>query len=87
MKYKNCGVCEKTFQGVTFKPGEIHEVDNYITAKNFIRVEDEIESSDFKRKRVGRPPKEDAEVTTEDETKQPASSFNLTEDKKDGEEK
>lgn len=38
MFYKNLAYSEKTFYGVTFKPGEIKEVPGFINDDNFIAV-------------------------------------------------
>ena len=37
MIYKNLSRATKTFYGVTFKPGEIHEVPGYINCTKFVR--------------------------------------------------
>ena len=83
MKYKNCGVWPQTFYGVEFKPGEVHEVPGYITAKNFIWVKDDVESEKLQKKKVGRPAKSQ---NVEEETKQPVSSLTLKKDGKDDDE-
>ena len=61
MKYKNCGYITKEFYGITFNPGDIHEVPGFIAAQHFVRVEDEITSADnaaeISKPRRGRPPK------------------------------
>lgn len=38
MIYKNNSLVQKTFHGVTFKPGDIKEVSGYIHSKGFVRV-------------------------------------------------
>lgn len=38
--YKNISNSVKTFYGVTFKPGETHEVTGHINSPNMIRVKD-----------------------------------------------
>lgn len=37
MFYKNISTAQKTFYGVTFKPGDIKQVPGYINDKGFIR--------------------------------------------------
>ncbi len=37
MIYKNLSRATKTFYGVTFKPGEVHEVPGYINCAKFVR--------------------------------------------------
>lgn len=39
LKYKNIGTVTKTFHGVKFNPGDTKEVNGYINAKSFIRVD------------------------------------------------
>lgn len=39
MLFKNVGSTTKTFFGVEIKPGEIKDVEGYINAKHFIRVD------------------------------------------------
>lgn len=39
LAYKNTSFATKTFYGVTFKPGEIHEVPGYINNPKFIKVD------------------------------------------------
>ena len=79
MRYKNCGLVPQSFYGVTFNPGEEHDVPGYITAKNFIKVFDE-KASQNKRKRVGRPPKDQKDQPSVKETKQPVTSLDNKED-------
>lgn len=38
MIYKNTSTIQKTFHGVTFKPGDIKEVPGYINDRGFVRV-------------------------------------------------
>lgn len=38
MLYKNTSIIQKTFHGVTFKPGEIKDVPGYINNRGFVRV-------------------------------------------------
>ena len=38
-RYKNLSLTTKTFYGVTFKPGEEHDVPGYINVSKFIRVD------------------------------------------------
>lgn len=38
MFYKNTSYITKTFYGVTFKPGEVKEVENFINDSKMIRV-------------------------------------------------
>ena len=59
MKYKNYGLVEQEFYGVTFKPGETHEVPGFIAAKNFVAVYD----VDQPKRKVGRPAKTSTEST------------------------
>ena len=40
MLYKNISLTQKTFHGVTFKPGEIKEVPGYINNRGFIPVDE-----------------------------------------------
>lgn len=42
MFYKNISYSEKTFYGVTFKPGETKEVNDFINHKLMIRVDDPV---------------------------------------------
>lgn len=42
MYYKNVSYSEKTFYGVTFKPGEIKQVPGYINDLHMIKVPEEI---------------------------------------------
>ena len=79
MKYKNCGYIDRTFYGVTFKPGDIHEVPGYINAQHFIRigknedVSDVVDQSESQPKRkVGRPAKsrQDEKVENNDSEKE-----------------
>lgn len=60
MKYKNYGLVSQEFYGVTFRPGETHDVPGFITAKNFVAVQDD--AAQPKRK-VGRPAKTSSEST------------------------
>ena len=53
--YQNIGASTKTFYGVTFKPGDIHQVSGFINNKYFIRV---------------KPPVEEKPVETKVETKE-----------------
>ena len=46
MFYKNVSYTEKTFYGVTFKPGEIKNVPKYINNKWLIRLDDYAASKD-----------------------------------------
>ena len=39
-KYRNCSGITRTFYGVQFKPGEVHEVPNAIVNPYFFRVVD-----------------------------------------------
>lgn len=41
MIYKNLSRATKTFYGVTFKPGEVHEVPGYINCTKFVRCSSE----------------------------------------------
>ena len=38
MLYKNTSVTVKTFYGIEFKPGDVHDVPGYINSPNMIRV-------------------------------------------------
>ena len=40
MLYKNISLTQKTFHGVTFKPGEVKEVPGYINNRGFIPVDE-----------------------------------------------
>lgn len=42
MYYKNVSYSEKTFYGVTFKPGEIKQVPGYINDLHMIKVPEEL---------------------------------------------
>lgn len=40
MKYKNLGITDRTFYGITIKPGEVKEFPGFINASRCIRVDD-----------------------------------------------
>lgn len=49
MYYKNVSYSEKTFYGVTFRPGETKEVDQYINNKFMVLV-DKVENTEKEEK-------------------------------------
>ena len=62
MFYKNISYSEKTYYGVTFKPGETKEVKDFINHKLMIRVDDPvINSSDKQQKPSPEQPKKETQ--------------------------
>lgn len=59
-RYKNLSLATKTFYGVTFKPGEEHDVPGYINVSKFIRVDN---------KEVSKKPASPASTIKKDEKK------------------
>lgn len=59
-RYKNLSLATKTFYGVTFKPGEEHDVPGYINVSKFIRVDN---------KEVSKKPASAASTIKKDEKK------------------
>lgn len=57
LKYRNTSKVTKTIRGVTFKPGEVKDVEGYVNDPKFICIHDSIESStksdnDSKNKKI-----------------------------------
>lgn len=62
MWYKNCGVAEVTYEGISIKPGEVKEFSHATAFRDFVEVfpvkKQEKQSTEPKKKRsVGRPSK------------------------------
>lgn len=55
MTYKNTSLATKTFYGVTFKPGETHDVPGYINDSKFVHVSktSKVSSDSTDSKKVG----------------------------------
>lgn len=57
MKFKNCGYTTKIIQGVTFNPGDVKDVDFYITDKFFVQDESlEITKRPYTKKEIEKEP-------------------------------
>ena len=67
MLYKNTSCSEKTFHGVTFKPGEVHDVSDYINNIAMIPVSElSIETnSKFQQKLSDKPKKASHDTKTQ----------------------
>lgn len=64
MFYKNISTSVKTFHGVTFKPGEIKEVSDYINHR-FMILSDKPTSSNMQQKPSSEKPKKQEENKSE----------------------
>lgn len=70
MFYKNISTSVKTFHGVTFKPGEIKEVSDYINHR-FMILSDEPTSSNMQQKPSSEKPKKDVKAEDAKASKEP----------------
>ena len=76
MLYKNTSNVTKTFHGVTFKPGEMHNVPGYIYDVRFVKVKADAEKTDAAPQEEAKPAEkktEDAKKTKEKPKDKPAS--------------
>lgn len=72
MYYKNISSSVKTFYGVTFNPGEIREVNNYINHKMMIEVDEPIKSREvIQQKPSCEKPKKDPKEEQKPEEPKP----------------
>ena len=61
MKYKNCGLVERTFYGISIEPGQIKEFPGYINAKNFVRIFEDTPKEEKPKRTYNKKSKNSAE--------------------------
>lgn len=72
MFYKNISTSAKTFYGVTFKPGDIKEVDGYINHRFMIPADAPIsKESNVQQKPSSEKPKKDVKAEDAKASKEP----------------
>lgn len=84
MFYKNTSYTAKTFYGVTFKPGEVKEVDGVINNK-FMIIVDAPQHAPIKKETTQKEPS--SETPKEDSHKASKAKQSDNKDKKEDEEK